>query len=51
MGRLIIDGNTFFEIDEECLKKKKVSKECGLDKYVSAAKEEKNDRKHNLKSK
>ena len=34
MGRLIIDGNSFFEIDEECLKKKKVSKRCGLDKYL-----------------
>ena len=35
MGKLIIDGNSFFEIDEECLKKKKVSKKCGLDKYYT----------------
>ena len=34
MGKLIIDGNSFFEIDEECLKKKRVSKKCGLDKYL-----------------
>lgn len=34
MGKLIIDGNSFFEIDEECLKKRKVSKKCGLDKYL-----------------
>lgn len=34
MGRLIIDGNSFFEIDEECLKKRKISKQCGLDKYL-----------------
>jgi len=34
MGKLIIDGNSFFEIDEECIKKKKVSKKCGLDKYL-----------------
>ena len=34
MGRLIIDGNSFFEIDEECLKRKKVSRRCGLDKYL-----------------
>ena len=33
MGKLIIDGNSFFEIDEECLKKKRVSKKCGLDNY------------------
>jgi hypothetical protein len=43
MGKLIIDGNSFFEIDEECLKKKKISKRCGLDKYLKDqyAKEEK----------
>ena len=35
MGKLIIDGNSFFEIDEECLKKKKISKKCGLDKYLN----------------
>ena len=29
MGRLIIDGNSVFEIDEECLKQKRVPKECG----------------------
>ena len=34
MGRLIIDGNSFFEIDEECIKKKKVDEKCGLDKYL-----------------
>lgn len=34
MGKLIIDGNSFFEIDEECLKKKRVLKKCGLDKYL-----------------
>ena len=34
MGRLIIDGNSFFEIDEECLKKRKIPKKCGLDKYL-----------------
>lgn len=34
VGRLIIDGNSFFEIDEECIKKKRISKKCGLDKYL-----------------
>lgn len=34
MGKLIIDGNSFFEIDDECIKKKKISKKCGLDKYL-----------------
>ena len=35
MGKLIIDGNSVFEIDEECIKKKKISKKCGLDKYLN----------------
>lgn len=34
MGKLVIDGNSFFEIDEECIKKKRVPKNCGLDKYL-----------------
>lgn len=36
MGKLIIDGNSFFEIDDECIKKKKISKKCGLDKYLTS---------------
>ena len=38
MGKLVIDGNSFFEIDEECVKKKKISKKCGLDKYLKEEK-------------
>ena len=34
MGKLIIDGNSFFEIDEECIKKKRLAKDCGLEKYL-----------------
>ena len=34
MGKLIIDGNSFFEIDEECIKKKRISKDCELNKYL-----------------
>ena len=34
MGKLIIDGNSVFEIDEECIKKKKVPKECDVEKYI-----------------
>ena len=34
MGRLIIDGNSFFEIDEECLKKNKHPLNCGLEDYI-----------------
>lgn len=34
MGRLIIDGNSVFEIDEECMKRRKPSKDCDVDRYV-----------------
>ena len=27
---LIIDGNSVYEIDEECARRKKVPKECGI---------------------
>ena len=46
MGKLIIDGNSFFEIDEECLKKKRISKKCDLDKYY---KEQDTDKKSTSK--
>ena len=39
MGRLIIDGNSVFEIDEECLKKRKLPVDCDLDKYLKNAKD------------
>jgi len=28
MGRLIIDGNSVYEVDEECLKRRNVPPEC-----------------------
>ena len=30
MGKLIIDGNSVYEIDEECLKKRKKTPACGI---------------------
>ena len=30
MSRLIIDGNSVYEVDEECLKKRKLSPELGI---------------------
>jgi len=35
MGKLIIDGNSVFEIDEECIKKKKIPKDCDIEKYLN----------------
>ena len=34
MGKLIIDGNSVFEIDEECLKRRKPPSDCDIDKYL-----------------
>ena len=45
MGKLIIDGNSFFEIYEECIKKKKISPKCGLDKYLNEEKRDKTNKK------
>ena len=28
MGKLIIDGNSVYEVDEECLKKRRIPPEC-----------------------
>jgi hypothetical protein len=34
MGILIIDGNSVFEIDEDCYKRNKITKNCDIDKYM-----------------
>lgn len=34
MGRLIIDGNSVFEIDEKCIQKKQFPKKCDIEKYL-----------------
>ena len=39
MGILIIDGNSVFEIDEECVKKNKIPRECDIEKYMQVEKE------------
>ena len=33
MGKLIIDGTSVFEIDEECLKRRKPALDCDVEKY------------------
>ncbi len=37
---LIIDGNSVYEIDEECLKRKQVPKECGTAEMLEERKKE-----------
>ena len=34
MGKLIIDGNSVYEIDEECMKKRKVSQTCEIEQAL-----------------
>ena len=46
MGKLIIDGNSVFEIDEQCLKRRRVPKECKIDKYLKEI-QSKNEKKIN----
>lgn len=35
MGRLIIDGNSVFEIDEECVKRRRPNVDCDIEKYLN----------------
>lgn len=51
MGRLIIDGNSVFEIDEECLKKRKPKRDCDIEKYTHPISSESMDDKTKYKSK
>ena len=46
MGKLIIDGNNVFEIDEECIKKRKIPKDCDIEKYI-----QKNERQYTIDKK
>ena len=47
MGKLIIEGNSVYEIDEDCVRKRKPSPGCGVyEALQNAAKEEsKKDKK------
>lgn len=45
MGKLIIDGNSVFEIDEECVKKKSIPKDCDIEKYISKDEKNKNQKR------
>lgn len=35
MGRLIIDGNSVFEIDEDCIRQGRVPKDCNIYEYLT----------------
>ena len=42
---LIIDKNSVYEIDEECLKRKKVAKECGTAELVEELRQKETHKK------
>lgn len=44
MGILIIDGNMVYEIDDECMKKRKPPKECDVYKAYQKQKEMENSK-------
>lgn len=35
VGRLIIDGNSVFELDEKCLQEQNIPDECEIKKYIN----------------
>lgn len=49
MGKLIVDGKNVYEVDEECLKKRKVPPECKVEKALRKQKEQGKLLSHNIK--
>ena len=50
MGKLIIDGNSVFEIDEECVKRRKnLPKSCDIKKYMTTSEKYESSRFENKK--
>jgi hypothetical protein len=47
MGRLIIDGNSVYEVDEECLKKRKVPAGCQVAEAIRRQDEARKQKKEN----
>ena len=43
MGRLIVDGKSVYEVDEACLKKRKVPPECEIEAILRKEKETKDN--------
>lgn len=46
---LVIDKNSVYEIDEECLKRKKVPKECGTEEIAEQLRRKNEKRKADRK--
>lgn len=41
MGKLIVDGKNVYEVDEACLKRRKVPQECEIEAILRKEKEKK----------
>lgn len=46
---LVIDRNSVYEIDEECLKRKKVPKECGTVELVEEMRQKEKEQKMTIR--
>lgn len=49
MGKLIVDGKSVYEIDEECLKKRKVPTGCKVEEALKKQREQQTDSQHRIK--
>ena len=49
MGRLIVDGTSVYEVDEECLKKRKIPQECKVEEALRKQREQGHTHPHNIK--
>jgi hypothetical protein len=45
MGRLIIDGNSVYEVDEECLKRRKIPAGCQVAEAIRRQDEERKQKR------
>lgn len=49
MGKLIIDGKNVYEVDEECLKKRKVPTGCKVEEALRKQREAKEPLRHKIR--
>ena len=47
MGRLVIDGNSVYEIDEDCVKHHRVPKECQIYQFLKEEERENGQKEGN----
>lgn len=51
MGKLIVDGKSVYEVDEECLKTRKIPPGCKVEEALKKQREQGNDHMDSLKNK